>query len=85
MFDNSCYFLTYIYFKRDSYICDIMSGLLRVEDRRSHAVAHLASARSQKAGTGIPDIFFWRKIREKEDTHVCFIAGCNGNPYDCRS
>lgn len=43
-----------------------MSGLLRVEDRRSHAVAHLASARSQKAGTGIPDIFFGGKYVKKK-------------------
>ena len=84
MFDNPV-ILNLQYFKRDSYICDIMSGLLRVEDRRSHAVAHLASARSQKAGTGIPDIFFWRKIREKEDTHVYAFAGYSRGSYDCWS
>ena len=49
-----------------------------MEDRRSHAVAHLASARSQKAGTGIPDIFFWRKIREENGNHIFFA------PADCR-
>lgn len=47
MFYNSCYFLTYIYFKRDSYMIFLdVRPPQSAEDRRETAVAHLALARS---------------------------------------
>ena len=57
MYDNSCYFWTYIYFKRDSYIAKRLSSLHSHEDCRGRQKLGCgcppSAARSQKARAGI--------------------------------
>jgi uncharacterized membrane protein YeiH len=48
-------------------------------------VAIIMGTMTGAAGGVIRDIFFWRKIREKEDTHVYAFAGYSRGSYDCWS